>query len=472
MSNADFTEYRLFRMIRVMWRRVFYHRTTASLPRVFLGLTEISGYYAQLSRGLRELGYEVTFVDLHQHSFEYGGDDQPFWARITCRCHRNLVGAQHGSKAQRLLWYALCAISQTALFVSAVTRHDVFVFGFMSKFIHYRELILLRLLGKRIIHVFHGSDSRPAYSCGCIVGAANDVAACVRAAAAQKAAIRLIENSSHVLVSHPSHCHFHERPVVRTTAIGLPTPRVDANTLPIQSNKNNVRLLHCPSDPSAKGSAAIREVVESIAASNYAVTYVEVSGRPNADVLNELATCDIVVDQIYSDAAASGLASEAAAFGRPTIIAGYVDEDTRSRIPRSEQIPVCYCHPSNLRSTLLRLIESPALREQIGSQAKAFVLSRTDHLSLPRRFAKLIEDDVPKDWLFNPYDIKHAYCAGMSEQAGRHSVRKVIEFGGLRALQLGDKPILEQSFYSYATKSDHSDLKAPHLHPHNHCPLV
>ena len=43
--------------------------------RVFIGLTEVAGYFGNLAKGLRELGIETTLVDLYSHPFEYSRRD-------------------------------------------------------------------------------------------------------------------------------------------------------------------------------------------------------------------------------------------------------------------------------------------------------------------------------------------------------------------------------------------------------------
>lgn len=39
--------------------------------RIFIGMTEIAGYYGQLAKGLLKRGYAVTFVGGNSHPFGY-----------------------------------------------------------------------------------------------------------------------------------------------------------------------------------------------------------------------------------------------------------------------------------------------------------------------------------------------------------------------------------------------------------------
>ena len=45
------------------------------------------------------------------------------------------------------------------------------------------------------------------------------------------------------------------------------------------------------------------------------IKFIEITGRPNQEVLELISTCDFVIDQLYSDMAMVGFATEAAFFG-------------------------------------------------------------------------------------------------------------------------------------------------------------
>lgn len=45
--------------------------------KIFIGLTEIAGYYSNLKKGFEELEIPATFVDLEYHPFKYDSHDVP-----------------------------------------------------------------------------------------------------------------------------------------------------------------------------------------------------------------------------------------------------------------------------------------------------------------------------------------------------------------------------------------------------------
>src|SRR6185436_9736795 len=122
--------------------------------RVFLGLTEVSGYYAHLRKGFEQIGGDCVFVDLSGHGLGYGGATDWWSARTLVR----LATARRG-----VMLRIVSLFLRGILFVHAAATCDVFVFGYLTTFFRFRELPLLQLLGKRIIYVFHGSDSRAPY---------------------------------------------------------------------------------------------------------------------------------------------------------------------------------------------------------------------------------------------------------------------------------------------------------------------
>ena len=285
--------------------------------RIFMGLTEIAGYYTHLRKGFAELGVDSMFVNLDKNPFRYGQDqDEPWLVRLTRRAAERRFATRRTNLPAKLWWLTVHFVSYGALFLWAVLRYDVFVFGFFSTFFNFRELPVLKMLGKRIVYVFHGSDSRPHY----LNGFGSDTfpaATLVELTREQKRQLRIVEQYADLIISNPMSSQLHEKPFLTFQAIGLPF--VHAAPLPAAAHVRRdsaVRILHAPSNPKGKGTAEIHDVIRRLTGKGYRIEFIEITGQPFIGVLEQLSQCDFVVDQLYSDTPMAGFAREAAFFGK------------------------------------------------------------------------------------------------------------------------------------------------------------
>ncbi len=61
-----------------------------------------------------------------------------------------------------------------------------------------------------------------------------------------------------------------------------------------------------------------------------------------------------------------------------------------------------------------------------------------------------VNNNIPEHWMYDPKDIRYVHGLGLSEKYLKTIIRNVIEQGGIEALQLSDKPELEQLFKAFA----------------------
>jgi hypothetical protein len=191
--------------------------------KIFMGLTEVAGYYNNLKKGFDVLGIDSLFVDGSRHRFGYEGE-RP----------RNLLvsllrytGSKRNSHDARLKWLWQLAYHATRLplLAWALLRYNVFIFGFKSSLLPgFWDLPILKLWGKRVIYVFHGSDSRPPFINRVFLGADLErlIRDCLELTRKQKEQIRPIERYADYIVNHPPTSHFHRRKVIKWLSIGIP----------------------------------------------------------------------------------------------------------------------------------------------------------------------------------------------------------------------------------------------------------
>lgn len=419
--------------------------------RVFVGPLEVAGIGAGFVEGLRTQGASADLVCAYTHRFAYGKQAVPsrlvqWWTHWGTR-RAALPASQPLAKSfafgmQHLLGWAVLAW--------AVRRYDAFVFLYGETITNTGlELRLLRWLGKCTVVVFVGSDARPPYIDGGWFPADRpaDADAMRRATARQQRKLMRLERHASLCVNALATAHFHRRRFVDWFALGIPRAAQPASPPP---NGATLRVLHSPSHPVLKGTARIRAAVEALRAKGVAIELLTIEGRPNAEVMRSLRDCDLAIDQLYSDTPMAAFATEAASLGRPVLVGGYNAGRVVADASGLPMPPTRYVHPDALGTALEELAADRAGREQLGSQAQAFVAGHWSPAAVGARLLRLLSGDIPQAWWREPGQVTHLHGCGLAEDAARDRVRALIDRFGAAALQLDDKPALREAFVAFA----------------------
>lgn len=414
--------------------------------RVFLGLTEIAGFYRGLHRGLREIGVDSVYACAgHPFGYDGGAEEGEAWpVRWFRRMAQRRLAAAKGGRLRRAVLKVCERLSRVPLMVWALWRCEVFIFGFGSCFFTPRELWFFRLLGRRTIHVFHGSDNRPPYLDG---ARSEDSSPAGQAAVAEctqvlRARVRAIERWGGPVVTLAQTAHFHSRPVLdllASTGLAVEAPATGA---PRAEAGHRLLVLHAPSHPAAKGTPRIRALVERLRAKGLDFAYRELSGCPHEEVLRLLAECDVVVDACYSETPLSGLATEAAHFAKPAVVGGYAGAHVR-RVSAGNGLPVeAYCRPEEMEAMLERLLTDDGFRRECGQRAARFVREHWSVRAVAERFLQIARGEIPAHWWFDPAELDYVEggCLEAGEAAAR--VRRLVAAEGEMALGMEHNPRL------------------------------
>jgi len=415
--------------------------------KIFIGLTEIAGYYSNLKKGFQKIGVESSFINLSSHPFKYGGDDVP---NIFVKLHKqnNKKIRKYKSKIVKAPFYLLNIMLKIPIFIWAFHHHNVFIFGFSGSFFNYFDLPILKYFNKKIIFVFNGSDERPPY----IDGARHNltISDYKRITSRMKSNIVCISKYADYIVGSTNSSHFHQKSIINFVALGLPFNHPsDNNYVHGKTRRKGIRILHAPSDPIGKGSDRIRSSISELKRKEYDIEYIEITGRPHHEVIKELQNCDFIVDQVYGGPMA-GFATEAAYFGKPNVAGGYYADYIHNDYFPEHIPPSLYCHPDNLTSAIERLIVDEEYRLELGKRAQEFVRTRWAPEQVARRYLQIIEGTIPEEYMFDPNTIRYVQGYGMPESKSKEIIRNMIEQYGIESLCLSDKPELEQRFRDYA----------------------
>lgn len=413
---------------------------------VFLGPVEIAGYFARLRLGFESLGIPTLYVDLSDHAFAYAESPAaPFEVRMTIAANRRLAERTRG----RPLWKAVSMGARAMLLARALLTCDAFVFGSGHTLFGRRELRLVRMLGKKVIVVFFGSEVRPSYLDGVETAASIPTRESFAELDREKRRrIRQLERHATAIICHPPMSQFLRRTYVAWLDIGIPTVPVEA--APPRA-RQAVRIVHAPSHAGAKGTDVIRDAVARLTDAGMRIHYAELQSATNDRVRDALLDADLVIDQLYSDTPMAVLASEAAAAGKAAVV-GSLDWDTILADGHPESIPpTVRCTPETFEATLRELVKSTARQQSAGRQAREFVRARWRPEHVAERYLSLIQGRTPSRWLRTPAAVRYASGAGLSRERLSANLRLMANRSS-DPFGVGDKPQLEARLLDLAER--------------------
>lgn len=447
-------------------------RPTAVLAgqRILVGPNEIAGFTSRIASALADGGADVLFFNSQDHLFNPEVHDSPRLKRLLGRA----VGAasrwriKGGIPALLGATFAGC-LKLLALAKTCIWAQTVVMVGGKGFFGGGWEYAFLRLLGKRVVHVFIGTASRPRYLSGYAKDVLKDgrvnpsaLKRLARRTRRQAARIRAISRQASIVIENPLCGHFHERPFVNFFKLGAPLdvarleehPRLTGATPPRTPGK--LRVLHCPSRPEIKGSARIQAVLEELIRDGLPLEFRQLTGIPRAQVLHEITQCDFVVDELYSDTPMAGFAAEASAFGKAAIVGGYGWGLFPGFLSPHEIPPTVMCHPEGLADAVRALAADSTRRRTAGAEARAFLERQWSEAQFAERFARVVTGEIPPDWRVSPSEVNYLHGLGLSEAEVRQLILALVEHFGDQSLQVGHIPGLTERMVAFAQDAQDS----------------
>lgn len=432
--------------------------TKRGVRRVFVGPVEIAGIASGLVQGLRECSVDAQVMLSTPHPFQYGSEPVSWLIRVW----QKIGAARTATPRQRLLRKLLLAVAHDLwgglVLARVLASFDAFIFIFGQTLTNSKfELWLLKRLGKKIVFIYCGSDSRPPYIDGArYPGLVSDdlpkISTVLRIVRRCKRKIRLHEHYADYVINSPTTAHFLERRYINWFAMGI--PRVLPNFLPgstaVSAKPGMVRILHSPSNPLVKGTEAILSALDNLRKKGYLIDLIKIQGMPNEVVLRELAQCDFVVDQLYADTPLATFATEAAFFGKPAIVGGYFANTVADCLAAEDIPPSMFVLPDELESAIERLILDAELRRLLGERARQFVSTHWSLHGVARRYVQLLNDEVPDQWWCDPASVSYLEGCGLPRGRAKRLISLLVDRFGADALQLHDKPELEADFVKFA----------------------
>lgn len=411
--------------------------------RISIGPGEVAGYFSRLKAGFDELGVPCEHFVLTPNKFSY--QESEYFLRFAFRAG-NWLYESKSNIAQNLghFWsLSVCSL----VFLYALIRCDVFIFSGFTSFLRFRELPLLRLLGKKVVVVFLGSDARPPIFSGRHLddkGAHVDPEEAYEEAKRMVSKIRKIEKYADVIVSHTATAQFLSRDFIRFMAVGMP---INSNLVVNNDQEERdkpIRILHAPSRPLAKGSLEFRKIIEELKAEGFSIDFIELLGVPNREVLLELQKCDFVIDELYSDIPLAMFATEAAIFSKPVVVGGYYALQYQNDNPDTHVPPALYVEPEDIKQAVRTMIIDSDFRLDLGRRANDFIQGKWNACTVAQNYLRLFERELPENWKASPENLEYFWGWGLSKDQWRKKVGEYVVKLGEGALLLDCNPKLKQ----------------------------
>jgi hypothetical protein len=402
--------------------------------RVAIAPAEVAGVAAGLAEGLASHGWEVDLVLRRPSPYAYPRPaPRSRLLRLLSRWVE-LGTEQETSRARRAL-----SLLARVLVVVALTRHRAVVYvGADTLLRDGWDRRALRRAGVRVLTVFCGSDARPPYLNGRwadLVDSPVDVDALRDEARRVAAGVQRAERQSDVTVNHPATAQFHRMPYLDWTCLGMPQPT--APEVPPRTLAGGpVRVLHAPSVTKWKGTDRVRAAVAQLRSEALDIDYVEITGRTNDEVLRELATTDLVVDEVFSDALLAGLGCEAARAGCAVLVCGNASDLVRELATRVGAPSEHFVHPDLLLPRLRELVTDNSARVALAASLREFVTTRWAAAAIAERYHQVLADEIDERWWNLPSDPPYVGGWGAEQQLVAASVERLVERHGPEALCL------------------------------------
>ncbi len=422
--------------------------------KVFIGITDIAGWHLGLYQGLRALEIDAVYgcSPSNHVNFQNVAIQQPWVVKLYQYFSGLDLATPKSAIFRKIITKLLNFASRLPMFLWAIANCDVFVYPFGSRFFHIYELALLKHLNIRVVHIFHGSDTRPPYIDGGYY---------TEEKMAQPCKVnkwthwlwrhnQLIQRYSDFIVCSPTTAHFmHRRFVNWQVALGMPFQKPLDIPTPTPQKEGYVRVVHCPSNFRYKGSEIIVEIVDRLISKGLKIDFVIIRGRPHREVLAELSVCDVAIDQMYSDLMFTGFGTEAAHYGCAPVIAGYAKEQV-NRCALLNGMPITtFCHPDEMEELLTRMVVDEVFRKRVNDDAHKYITSHWSVTSIAQRFLDLIRGYSIPQWWYEPNLVDYLEGSGAVESHIKKCIQLSISDGGTKALCIDHNLSLRRSFEHY-----------------------
>lgn len=406
--------------------------TKRKSKKIFIGISETSGFYGRIYKGLKELGVDCYFAQLipNRHNYSY-----------TLPCDNWVLRLARKSYYDNKMIFAVIKL---LVFVWALCKFDTFVLSDDCGFFRNtaRELKILKLFGKKRVYINLGWYTRLPYAQGKYLAKKEfyfydkpNVANFVKEIEHRTQVVKEMEENIDVYFNFPPQAQLCRKKFISLCYIGNPidlSDKEENNVETFGKKEKRIRILHAPSDV-GKGTEEIRECINKLK-NKYELDYIELINVSNDIVLKEIKKCDFVIDQIYSDAPLAAFPTEAAYYGKPAVVCGYFSEFYKEYYPLNSLPPSIFTLPEDLYVIVEELICNEEFRRKKGKEIQRFVTKNMNSKAVAKRFYKAINGEIDPIWIVDPLKIDYINGWGINKKVQNQIIKEIYHKAGIQRM--------------------------------------
>lgn len=358
--------------------------------RIFIGFTDIVNITATYAKGFRALGHQVFSAVWNKSCFF---PDSEYDLIIDNRKPES----KHGTN---IVTYLKMAFQMTQL--ARGLNCDLFIMSAPAVLPSNLYYPILKLLGKKIITPFWGSDIRYWYAFAEEMrsfGVQEEMSPFLEYARSRSGGsywdkqrtVRVAEKYSDLIITQPD------------TGQLLTQPYMRANVpLDLSQYKFNVPgrirplILHAPSVPEAKGTDIVLNVIKELKEEGLEFEFRLIEKMQNKELRDLLADSDIVVDELYA-ATVAGLSAEAMAAGNAVLVRYMADY---CKVPSG--CPAINVNKFTLKDNLRQIILDVDRRKALANLGRPYVENANDHIKICKDLLSWLEQKEDIVYDFHP----------------------------------------------------------------------
>lgn len=309
----------------------------------------IAGQASTLSRSQRQLGVTSDIFVFNENNYCYPSD---FNLRINLHNPFHIITAP-----LRIIGF----------FIWSLNKYDIYHFHYGWSFLPMNvDILILRVLGKKVVMHYWGSDIIQTDIANRYTNLSmeklNEIYPAHNNTGIRRRIERIRRWANLSLVGSPALLPY--SPNSRYTY-----PVIDIKKYSPVKNKihKNINIIHAPTNREIKGTQIVIDTILKLKKDGYPINFVLIENKKHNEAVKIYKKADIIIDDIL-EGPYGILSLECMALGKPVLV--YIHKNILPYIPFA---PIINTNPDNLRKNIIKLINNPHLRHNIGKQSIMFV---------------------------------------------------------------------------------------------------